>query len=74
MKEDRRYMMCEIETATGIKASTLQNRRKRLGIPANGLGYTLDEVKQMIKRPKRRNPDKQYADDLRKKLLNDGAL
>ena len=36
MREDKTlYTMKEIELATGIKASTLQGRRKRLGISSN---------------------------------------
>ena len=34
-QEETLYTMKEIELATGIKASTLQGRRKRLGISSN---------------------------------------
>ena len=34
-KEEVLYTMKEIEAATGIKATTLQGRRKKLGIPTN---------------------------------------
>ena len=69
------YTMKEIEAATGIKASTLQGRRKRLGISSNRGGYTMVEVKQMIKRPPvHRGFSQRKADALRKMLQNDGAL
>lgn len=34
-REEVLYTMKEIEAATGIKASTLQGRRKKLGISSN---------------------------------------
>lgn len=69
------YTMKEIEAATGIKASTLQGRRKKLGISSNRGGYTMAEVKQMIKRPPiRRGFSQRKADALRQMLKNDGAL
>lgn len=69
------YTMKEIEAATGIKATTLQGRRKKLGISSNRGGYTMAEVKQMIKRPPiRRGFSQRKADALRQMLKNDGAL
>lgn len=35
-QEEKRYSIGEISLATGIKAATLQGRRKRLGIPSGG--------------------------------------
>ena len=69
------YTMKEIELATGVKASTLQGRRKRLGISSNRGGYTLAEVKQLIKRPPlHRGVSRQKIEGLRAQLKNDGAL
>lgn len=69
------YTMKEIEAATGIKATTLQGRRKKLGISSNRGGYTMAEVKQMIKRPPiHRGFSQRKADALRQMLKNDGAL
>ena len=74
-REEVLYTMKEIEAATGIKATTLQGRRKKLGIPANRGGYTMSEVKQMIKRPPvKRGFSQRKADALRAMLKNDGAL
>lgn len=74
-REEVLYTMKEIEAATGIKASTLQGRRKKLGISSNRGGYTMAEVKQMIKRPPiRRGFSQRKADALRQMLKNDGAL
>ena len=50
MVEETRYTMKEIEMATGIKSSTLSARRKLRGIEPNKDGYTLREVKTIIKR------------------------
>ena len=76
MNNETLYTMKEIEAATGIKASTLQGRRKRLGISSNRGGYTMSEVKQLIKRPPafRHHFSQRKADALRKMLQNDGAL
>ena len=69
------YTMKEIEAATGIKATTLQGRRKKLGIPANRDGYTMSEIKRMIKRPPIHHGfSERKADALRAMLKNDGAL
>ena len=50
MREETRYTMKEIEMATGIKTSVLSARRRTRGIEANADGYTLQEVKTMIKK------------------------
>lgn len=74
---DERYTMKEIEMATGIKASVLSARRKTRGIEANADGYTLQEVKTMIKKRRgggRRRLNPKKSDELKKQLLNDGAL
>lgn len=69
------YTMKEIEAATGIKAATLHSRRKRIGISSDRGGYTLSEVKQIIKRPPlHRGFNQRKADALRQMLKNDGAL
>lgn len=75
-QEDTRYSLREISEATGINRGTLNSRRKRLGLPGNRGGYTLDEVKQMVKRPccVRRPYDPRRAAMLRNKLTNDGLL
>ena len=76
MREETRYTMKEIEMATGVKSTTLSARRKARGIEVNTDGYTLQEVKTMIKKRRgggrRLNPKK--ADELKQRLLNDGAL
>jgi hypothetical protein len=74
-QEETLYTMKEIELATGIKTSTLQGRKKRLGINSSG-GYTLAEVKQMIKRPVpgRYKASRRKAEALKAMLKNDGAL
>lgn len=69
------YTMKEIELATGIKTSTLHGRRKKLGISNSKSGYTLAEVKQMIKRPVRAHmASKRKAEAMKAMLKNDGAL
>lgn len=74
MTEEKLYTIKEIALATGINSKTLHSRRKERGIAANRGGYTLDEIKRIIKRPTRRKPSTQNARELRAKLLNDGAL
>lgn len=74
MTEEKLYTIKEITLATGISAKTLHNRRRARNIPANRGGYTLSEVKQIIKRPTRRKASNQNARELRARLLNDGAL
>lgn len=71
---EQRYKMKEIQMATGISAGTLQGRRKRCGIPANRAGYTLSEVKQIIKKRSRQRYSKRRAEELRQILKNDGAI
>lgn len=75
MKTEPLYIIEEISRATGIPKATLHGRRRRLGIPSSRDGYTLAEVKRMIKGPKRRRlPLEQNIKSLRAQLLNDGAL
>ena len=69
-----RWTIKEIALATKINEKTLHARRHDRGIPANYAGYTLEEVKIMIKRPKKRVPNQAKANQLRARLLNDGAL
>ena len=73
---EKRYTFREIEAASGVKSRTLRNRCKALGIEHNPLGYTLPEVKLMIKprRVKRMRCEQHNVDELRRKLQNDGAL
>lgn len=70
------YTTKEIEQATGVKAQVLNSRRKKLGIQTNPDGYTMAEVKKMIKRPSRSRAafSQRKADALRKMLQNDGAI
>ena len=70
------YTVKEIEAATGVKAGTIRSRAKRLGLHPSGGGYTLTEVKQLIKRPSvhRTKFSQRKADALRSMLKNDGAL
>lgn len=75
-KSEPLYTMKEISEATGLGVHTLHGRRKRLNIPANKGGYTMDEVKQIIKKPPgyRRKWSRKRADVLRAQLRNDGAI
>lgn len=73
-ENEPRYTIKEIEVATGIKNSTLRARRKALGIEVNK-GYTLEEVKQIVKQPRRgQGFSRRKADALRQMLKNDGAI
>ena len=74
--EEIRYTMKEIAEATGIKVTTLAGRRRRLNIEVGKGGYTLAEVKQIIRRPPNatRRFSKQKANQLRQKLQTDGAI
>lgn len=75
LKAENRYTVKEIELATGIHRSTLGKRRKSLGIPANPDGYSMEEVKRLIKKPKRGRPySRKKAEALRRMLKNDGAI
>jgi hypothetical protein len=74
MKEEELYTIAEIAMATGKKRDTLNSRRRRLNIPPNHSGYTLQEVKAMIKPAQIRRASKQKAAKLRAQLLNDGAI
>ena len=76
VKAEILYTTKEIEAATGINANVLNSRRKRLGIPTNPDGYSMAEVKKMIKRPPRRRAkfSQKKADALQAMLKNDGAL
>jgi len=74
LEPEERWTIKEIAMATKINEKTLHARRRDRGIPANRSGYTLEEVKIMIKRPRIRVPNQAKANQLRAKLLNDGAL
>lgn len=74
MTEEKRYTIKEIALATGLNDKTLHSRRKERGITANRGGYTLDEIKVILKRPTRRKASSKNARELRARLLNDGAL
>ena len=70
---EERYTMKEIAVATGINVSTLNSRRKRMGMEGNDEGYTLAEAKLLVRRPRRGRPYSQAkANRLRQKLQNDG--
>ena len=61
--------------ASGINVTTLNSRRKRMGMeaPKNGEGYTLEQAKQLIRRPRPGRPySQQKANRLRQRLQNDG--
>lgn len=73
-KDEERWTIKEIALTTKINEKTLHARRHDRGIPANYEGYTLEEVKIMIKRPKKKVPNQAKANQLRAKLLNDGEL
>ena len=74
MKE-RLYLPKEISRATGLTVATIHGRRKKLGIPASGMGYTLDQVKAILKaKPRMRKASEARSAALRSQLLNDGAL
>ena len=76
-QEEPTYTIGEIALDTGIKTSVLSARRKANGIPAaaRGGGYTLDQGKMMVKRPKlKRGTDPRKAEQLKARLKNDGLL
>lgn len=73
-KEEERYSIKEISAATNIPEGTLHTRRKDRGITPNRAGYMLDEVKIIVKRPKKKVFNEARAKRLRARLLNDGAL
>lgn len=74
--EEPTYTMGEIALATGISAKTLSSRRIQRGVPSGDReGYTLEQVKVMVRRPKlRRNCDPRKAEQLKARLKNDGLL
>lgn len=73
MINEARYTLKEIEMASGVSAGTLASRRKKRGIQANNAGYTYDEVKVLLQRPKKsRALDPKKADQLKRQLQNDG--
>lgn len=45
------YTTAEIQLATGLGRGTITNRAKTLGFLRDGMGYTADEVYQIITRP-----------------------
>jgi len=69
-----RWTIKEIALATKMNETTLHARRHDRGIPACREGYTLAEIKIMIKRSKKKVPSQAKANQLRARLLNDGAL
>ena len=76
MREEETYTMKEIAVASGISVATLNSRRKRMGMeaPKEGEGYTLEQTKQLIKRPQRgRKFSQQKANRLRQRLQTDGV-
>lgn len=71
----RLYSIKEISLATGIKPATLQQRRKRMGIPPYRTGYPLDIVKQLVKKPvKKCVTKKENVAALKAQLQRDGML
>lgn len=73
-KTEERWTVPEIAMATKLHEKTLHSRRHDRGIPACREGYTLAEIKIMIRRPKKKVPSQAKANQLRARLLNDGAL
>ena len=76
-QEEPTYTIGEIALATGIKSGVLSARRKKKGIPAapRGGGYTLEQVKEMVRRPPlKRGTDPRKAEQLKVRLKNDGLL
>lgn len=70
---EERYTIKEISVASGIPIATLNSRRKRMGMDANDEGYTLSDVKALVRRPRQGRPFSQAkANRLRQKLQNDG--
>lgn len=71
----RLYSIKEISLATGIKPATLQRRRTVAGIPASRVGYPIDIVKQLVKRPvKKCVTKKENVAALKAQLQRDGML
>lgn len=74
-REKRRYSIAEISQATGIKAATLQRRRAKLGIPADGVGYSYEQILQIIKKPTMKKvPSAEAVARLRAQLKTDGMI
>ena len=74
-RAEETYTIKEISVASGINVTTLNSRRKRMGMeaPKDGEGYTLEQAKQLIRRPQRGRPySQQKANRLRQRLQNDG--
>lgn len=75
LRAEETYSMKEISVASGIPVPTLNSRRKRMGMeaPKGDEGYTLEQAKQLIRRPQRGRPYSQHkANRLKQRLQNDG--
>lgn len=73
-RREKTYTIAEISAATGIKRNTLHSRRQQLKIQAKGT-YTYAEIKQLLKKPMRRNfTIASNVDRLKRQLKEDGML
>ena len=74
MREEKLYRPKEISIATGLKVGAINYRRVKRGIQKNKAGYTLEQVKNIVKRMPRQQYSKRKAEELRQILKNDGAI
>jgi len=66
------YTISEISLATGVNKSTLQNRRRRLGIKPDGR-YDYQQVKLLLRKPGNpMSPRMKSVNELKAKLKDDG--
>lgn len=49
--EDKLYTTAEIMLATGLPRGTITTRAMRLGFKRNGIGYTSDQIFQIVTQP-----------------------
>lgn len=71
--EEQKWTMGEISEVSGIKQSTLQHRRRLLGIPSKQGGYTYEQAKALMRKPiDVRKPSRSRMDRLRQQLRDDG--
>ncbi len=75
MREEKLYKVKEISLATGIKTGTLYSRIDSRHIPRNKDGYTYEQVKIIVKRPRtKRKADRKNVETLQLSQKNDGYL
>lgn len=74
VREERRYKISEVAAAVGRSRSALYQRMRKRQIPTNRKGYTMDEVKTILRRLPMARINKASIRELRQTLKNDGYL